>query len=101
MAEIFQSAVDEISLPPVLDMIAAGALLEAFLHRRGQRLTLDGGQVQRLGAQCLQVLLAARAAWAADDEALELTNCSEDLRSGLDLLGATPDSISYTKDAAA
>lgn len=65
-----------LELPPVLDPVAAPALLQAFLERRGQALVVNGGGVQRLGAQCLQVLLAARAAWEADDSALVMENCS-------------------------
>lgn len=74
-------------LPPVLDLLAAARLLEAFLERRGTALNVDGAEVQRLGAQCLQVLLAARAAWARDGQTLLLQNCSEDFTAALELMG--------------
>jgi chemotaxis protein CheX len=79
-----------LDLPPVLDLVAAPGLLEAFLARRGQVLAVEGGAVQRLGAQCLQVLLAARAAWAADGLALQVRNMSEEFSATLSLLGVAP-----------
>lgn len=80
---------DRLELPPILDLIAAPALLEAFTIRRGRALLVDAGRVQRLGAQCLQVLLAARAAWAEDGMALRLANPSEEFIATLALLGAS------------
>jgi len=94
-----------LDLPPVLDLVAAPRLLEAFLTRRGQNLTVDGAAVQRLGGQCLQVLMAARAAWAADDRDLALENLSEEFAAGLDMLGLAPAALNHlshtSKDLAA
>jgi chemotaxis protein CheX len=56
-------------LDPVLDLKAAAPLKAALLERRGRPLTLDASHVQRLGALCLQILLAAQNTWA--DEALD------------------------------
>jgi len=93
--EIFAAG---LALPPVLDLIAASSLLEAFLTRRGQALSVDGAAVERVGGQCLQVMLAARAAWAADDQELLLENCSEDFLGTIDLLGVTVETLSYRKE---
>jgi chemotaxis protein CheX len=98
MSEYFENIKNGLELPPVLDLVAASALLEAFLERRGQALVVDGGGVQRLGAQCLQVLLAARAAWEADDLALEMENCSEDFLATLELLGVAQQTLTYRKE---
>jgi chemotaxis protein CheX len=87
-----------LELPPVLDLVAASALLEAFLERRGEPLIVDGASVQRLGAQCLQVLLAARAAWAADAQALSVENGSEEFTATLELLGVDPAHFSLLKE---
>ncbi|MDD2705809.1 MAG: STAS domain-containing protein [Acidocella sp.] len=86
---------DGLELPPVLDLIAAPGLLEAFIGRRGQRLEVDGASVQRLGAQCLQILLAARAAWAADGLTLLVENLSEDFSAALELLGVAPADLTH------
>jgi chemotaxis protein CheX len=71
-------------LPPALDLNAAGPLAEALLKHSGDDLALDGSKVQRLGAACLQVLLAAGRTWASDGAALLLDNPTprfvEDLR---------------------
>ena len=53
-------------LASCLDMTAAAPLKAQLLAARGTPLTLDASNVRRLGAQCLQVLLAARAAWCGD-----------------------------------
>jgi chemotaxis protein CheX len=96
--KIFENFETGLELPPVLDLVAASALLEAFLTRRGQALTVNGSDVERLGGQCLQVMLAARAAWAADGQELVLENCSEDFAAALELLGVTEQKLTYRKE---
>lgn len=59
-------------LPAKLDIRAAGALQTEMLGLRGGPLTLDATAVERLGGLCLQVLLSARATWAADGQPLRL-----------------------------
>jgi chemotaxis protein CheX len=92
---------ESVALPDALDQKAAFFLHELFLSRRGTPVALDGAGVTRVGAQALQVLLAARAAWVADDEPLLLTNPSEEMLAGLALLGATPASITNAKELSA
>jgi len=60
-------------LPAVLDIRAAGRLQAELLGLRGRPLTLDASAVERLGGLCLQVLLSARALWAADGQTLTVT----------------------------
>ncbi|RZJ31130.1 MAG: STAS domain-containing protein [Brevundimonas sp.] len=60
-------------LPSVLDIRAAGPLQAELLGLRGQPVTLDASAVERLGGLCLQVLLSARATWAADGQDLTVT----------------------------
>lgn len=79
-----------ISLAEVLDTQAAGPLLQLLSDRRGSDLQLDGGAVQRIGGQCLQVLLAACLAWEADACTLNVVSPSADLTAGLNLLGVDP-----------
>ena len=92
---------DAFELPAVLDLVAAHGLLEAFTVRRGRALTVEAGAVQRLGAQCLQILLAARAAWAADGLELRLENSSPEFSAALELMGVAPAELEHhalTKD---
>jgi chemotaxis protein CheX len=77
-----------LSLPPILDLKAAAPLRDALLALRGNDVTLDGAEVQRLGGQCLQVLLAARAAWETDGYRFEIHGPSSDLADALTLMGA-------------
>jgi chemotaxis protein CheX len=52
-----------IQLHANLDLRAAAPLREALLSRAGQPVTLDASAVGRLGALCLQVLLAGARDW--------------------------------------
>jgi chemotaxis protein CheX len=84
-----------LELPAILDLVAAPGLLEAFTSRRGQALVVRAGSVQRLGAQCLQVLLAASKAWAADDVPFAVETASEDFTLHLELLGASDADLTH------
>jgi chemotaxis protein CheX len=78
----------ELALPAHLDLVAAAPLRSEILARRGQPLDLDGAAVQRLGGLCLQVLLAARAAWSADNQPFRLLTPSSALKEAISTLGA-------------
>lgn len=86
---------DALELPAVLDLVAAHGVLETVAARRGQALTIDASAVQRLGAQCLQILLAARAAWAADGQELKLEKPSEEFSAALELMGVVPEDLEH------
>jgi chemotaxis protein CheX len=53
-----------IALAPVLDTAASFALRTALLHAidAGEKVTVDGVDVERIGLACMQVLAAARTA---------------------------------------
>lgn len=74
-------------LAETLDLNAAAPLCSQILASRGQDLALDASAVRRIGALCTQILLSARATWAADGFALRLVEPSQDLRDGLALMG--------------
>jgi chemotaxis protein CheX len=74
-------------LPEVLDLTAAAPLAQSFLSRRGTELSVDASQVRRVGAQCLQVILAAASTWKADGVRLCLDNPTEEFLEGSRLLG--------------
>ena len=76
------------ALPAVLDLNAAGPLASQLLARRGSPLIVDGSAVERMGAQCLQVLLAARKTWESDGQAFELIAPSTALITALAAFGA-------------
>ena len=91
MGEVLKT--DSLLLAAALDMRAAGPLLDEVRHRRGAPLTLDGSRVERLGGQCLQVILAARAAWGADGVPFEIRNPSMALKDAWALMGAGAESL--------
>jgi chemotaxis protein CheX len=82
-----------IELPENLDMPAAAQLVEALLKRTGAPLALDASKVSRLGASCLQVLLAAARTWKVQGHALTLSNASARFLEDLNLLGLEPDTF--------
>lgn len=61
-----------ITLPTELDIKAAAPLAATLVAARGGDVTLDVSHVERVGAQCLQVLLSAAATWSADSAELTL-----------------------------
>jgi chemotaxis protein CheX len=91
---------DNISAAPIvlaesLDLTAAAPLAGALLAVRGQPAILDASGVQRLGAQCLQVLLAARKTWSTDGQPWEVINPSPEFADTAALMGC-PDLASVT-----
>ena len=76
-----------VELPAVLDLRAAAPLADQLLALRGEPLTIDASKVDRIGGQCLQVLMSAAATWAADGASLQIAAPSEAFESGLELLG--------------
>jgi chemotaxis protein CheX len=72
-----------------LDLSAATPLATELVGLRGRAVELDAGDVSRIGGQCLQVLLAARAAWAADGHGFAIVNPSPEFLEGLALMGAS------------
>jgi chemotaxis protein CheX len=87
------SAPQLIELPENLDMPAAAQLADAFAKRLGEPLAVDASQVTRLGASCVQVLLAAARTWKAEGDALSLQNPSARFLEDLNLLGLEPDTF--------
>lgn len=77
-----------LSLPETLDLKASAPLKAAFLERRGGPVEVDAGQVRRLGGLCLQVLLAAKAAWDADGKPFSIQAPSEAFVETTRLFGA-------------
>ena len=80
-----------IQLPAVLDLNAAGPLAHELSGIRGRDVQLDGSAVRRLGAQCLQVLVAARTAWQSDGHGFSVVSPSDDFTAGAAVLGAPLD----------
>jgi chemotaxis protein CheX len=74
-------------LPSILDLKAATPLVETLLPLRGGDLLVDASNAERLGGQCLQVLVSAVATWRADGFSLEFAKPSDAFIEGLAILG--------------
>ncbi len=75
-----------IVLDSVLDLRAATPLAGEFRERRGADVEIDASNVERLGAQCAQVLLSAEKTWAAEGLKLSITDSSPEFQEGLGVL---------------
>ena len=81
------------SLPPVLDLKAATPLVEKLMSLKGQNIVIDASKVERLGTQCVQILIAAAATWKDDMASFAIAEPSDSFTSGLHVLGLTPQAI--------
>jgi chemotaxis protein CheX len=86
-----QESAAVVRLGQVLDLNAAAPLLNEFLALRGRNVDVDASAVDRVGAQCLQVLLSARRTWDADGAEFSVVSPSSEFTSTLALLGAPID----------
>lgn len=82
-----------ITLHPRLDLAAAAPLAGELRAARGRPVSLDAGSVERLGGQCLQVLLSAAATWRSEATAFAVSAPSENFLADLGLLGLSIDAL--------
>jgi chemotaxis protein CheX len=76
-----------IKLPEALNLRAAPPLAASLLGVRGHQVTLDASEVEKIGAQCIQVLLSAHALWAQEGVAFTLSSPSQAFVEALENLG--------------
>jgi chemotaxis protein CheX len=83
-----------LQLPATVDAQAAEPLINQLAALRGQPLTIDASALAKLSGMGLQVLLSAKASWAADGQVLAVENLSPAVQASLALCGvaslATP-----------
>jgi chemotaxis protein CheX len=87
------SAPQTIELKENLDMPLAGPLAEAFGKLVGSPVAIDASRVNRLGASCVQVMLAAARTWKAQGDKLTLKDPSPRFLEDLGLLGLKADTF--------
>lgn len=66
-----------LALTANLDILAAESLKGELLALRGQDVSLDGSNVERLGGLCLQVLMSAQKTWEQDGRSFEISPMSD------------------------
>lgn len=82
-----KAAGGSIALASELDIKAAGPLVAELLAVRGKDISVNASQVDKVGAQCLQVLLSAAATWTADGAELKLEEPSPAFADALAIAG--------------
>lgn len=81
------AAAGSMTLPSELDIKAAIPLATELLALRGRDVAIDASQIERVGAQCLQVLLSAAATWHADGADFTLSEPSAPFSDAVRLAG--------------
>jgi chemotaxis protein CheX len=74
-------------LASVLDLNEASSLKDGLLAVRGKPVTIDASAVERLGAQCAQVLMAAAKAWEKDGKPFTFGKVSDPFAKTMQLIG--------------
>jgi len=82
-----------LKLAEVLDLNEASALKSSLMDLRGSGLEIDASQVKRVGAQCVQVLMAGAYAWNADKKPFTFVKASEAFLKTLQLIGVNADHL--------
>lgn len=84
---VAESDSQALMLPDCLDSSAVATVRDMLLARRGNAIVVDASQVRRVGAQSLQVLIAAARTWQADGHSYRVTNSSPELLDTIALVG--------------
>jgi len=84
-----------ITVPNKLDSAAAIKLKIALDARIGEPISLDARAVTLIGAQSVQVLLAAKAKWSTHGQQFDILNLSNEIIQILGMLGVSPHLIGF------
>lgn len=87
-------------LPARMDASTLPQTHTDLLSRRGADLDLEASQVDRFGAQALQLVLSAFNTWREDGFRLRILEPSEAFRTGFDQLGFASDLDAHGEIAA-
>lgn len=85
-----------VQLQSVLDFRVASDLRAQLLSVRGGDVVVDGADVERIGGQCIQVLVSAARTWEADGFSFAISRASNEMRRALAHVGLQ----TYFKEAA-
>lgn len=88
-----KAAEKTLSLAPVLDLNEATALHGKLMSLRGSNVAIDASAVERVGALCLQVLLAAAKCWDEDKQSFTFHKVSDAFTKTTQLVGVNIDHL--------
>ncbi|MFN7104654.1 MAG: STAS domain-containing protein [Pseudorhizobium sp.] len=86
-----KAASGSLKLSPVLDLNEASALHGTLMSLRGRNLAIDASEVERVGVQCAQVLIAGARAWQADKKSYVVDKTSDAFAKTMQLIGVDTD----------
>ncbi len=88
-----KAAQKSLSLAPVLDLNEANALHTKLMGLRGNTLVIDASGVERVGALCVQVLMAGAKSWEEDKQSFTFAKVSDAFTKTTQLIGVNIDHL--------
>ncbi|MCP8896779.1 STAS domain-containing protein [Shinella daejeonensis] len=82
-----------LNLAPVLDLNEASALHGRLMSLKGSAIVIDASAVERVGALCIQVLMAAARSWERDRLSFTFARVSDAFMATLKLIGVDIDHL--------
>ena len=86
-----KAASGSLKLSPVLALTEASALHGTLMSMRGRHVTIAASEVERVGVQCVQVLIAGARAWKADKKSYVVDKSSDAFAKTMQLIGIDTD----------
>lgn len=83
----------KISLAAVLDLNEASTLRSKLVGLRGSNVVVDASSVERVGALCVQVIMAAAKTWDEDKLSFTFSKVSDAFHKTLQLIGVNIDHL--------
>ncbi|WEX78003.1 STAS domain-containing protein [Sinorhizobium numidicum] len=87
------TAQETLKLAPVLDLNEATALHEKLLALKGGAVSIDASAVERIGALCVQVLVAGARSWEEDQLSFTFAKVSDAFVKTTQLIGVDVDPL--------
>ncbi|PZM12026.1 STAS domain-containing protein [Rhizobium tubonense] len=82
-----------ISLAAVLDLNEASTLRGKLMGLRGSNVVVDASGVERVGALCVQVIMAAAKTWDEDKLSFTFSKVSDAFQKTMQLIGVNIDHL--------
>ncbi|MBO9097248.1 MULTISPECIES: STAS domain-containing protein [Rhizobium] len=83
----------KISLVAVLDLNEASTLRSKLMGLRGNNVVVDASGVERVGALCVQVIMAAAKTWEEDKLSFTFSKVSDAFQKTMQLIGVNIDHL--------
>lgn len=84
---------ENLKLAAVLDLNEASVLHGKLISMRGSDIVLDASDVDRVGVQCAQVLVAGARAWKGDKKSFVVEKASDAFEKTMQLIGINIDNL--------